>query len=583
MNTFSSLIKNLHRIHGKGYKAYKNIRGEYDFPHMLLFIDHIQGDPFASPSKIRVRVPQEVAQVPAELFNTRVRRIAICDFLARETQAAIHKIARGVRGTGKSGNVYVDAGAQEVLERTAVVINQDWVEVRLEVGLPAAGRRILGRQAETLLCEQMPQIAKSSLQWKNLSSQKACQFVECVENQAEIRHQLKKEGLIAFVADGAILPRKSGVSDEPMSAGLAIAFHSPQSLRITLKVPNVIPETGERQVSGLGIPEGITLIVGGGYHGKSTLLKALERGVYPHIPGDGREYVVTNPGAVKIRAEDGRFVEKVDISPFISNLPFGGSTQVFSSDDASGSTSQAANIIEALEMEAEVLLADEDTSATNFMIRDARMQKLVAKAQEPITPFVERIRELYKRLGVSTVLVMGGSGDYLDVADTVIKMGEYIPYDVTEESKAVSRQLPNKRQVETLSSIDGITHRIPLSRSFDPSRGKKSVKIDAKSLDAIQFGKVVIELRYIEQLVDRSQTRAIGNAIHLAVQQFMDGTATLKEVVNSFEEYFDRRGLDSLDPLHRKGQHPGNFARPRKFEIAAAINRLRTLQMRQNR
>ena len=99
----------------------------------------------------------------------------------------------------------------------------------------------------------------------------------------------------------------------------------------------------------MGIRKGITLIVGGGYHGKSTLLKALEAGVYNHIAGDGREFVITDDTAFKLRAEDGRSITGVDISPFIKNLPNKKDTVHFSTEDASGSTSQAANLMEALE------------------------------------------------------------------------------------------------------------------------------------------------------------------------------------------------------------------------------------------
>jgi predicted ABC-class ATPase len=363
----------------------------------------------------------------------------------------------------------------------------------------------------------------------------------------------------------------------------AVQFRAPEDLRVSFELPNPIDsqDPDSTRISGLGIPRGVTLIVGGGYHGKSTLLRALERGVHPHVPGDGREFVVTEPGAVKIRAEDGRRVEACDISSFIDDLPQGRSTRSFASDDASGSTSQAANIVEALELGATTLLLDEDTSATNFMVRDARMQALVHEDHEPITPFVDRVRELYERLGVSTVLVMGGCGDYFDVADTVIEMREYLPANVTAEAKSIAESHQTRRRVETRRPLAAVAGRVPIAESLDPSRGRREVKIDARDLDLIHFGSDPIDLRCVEQLVDRSQTRAIGNAIHLATQRFMDGRATLREVIEKLEALFDERGLDELDPFHRREQHPGNLARPRRFEIAAAINRLRTLRMRQ--
>jgi predicted ABC-class ATPase len=459
-----------------------------------------------------------------------------------------------------------------------MLVTRDWVEARVEVGLPAEGRTILGRQADAILCRELPKVVEASLVWSQLPQEEARAFVDCVENQESIRRQLDALGLVAFVADGAILPRESGISDRPLDPRAAVTFRSPDSLRVSVPVPH--PVRSKDSLSGMGIPRGVTLIVGGGYHGKSTLLEAIERGVYSHVPADGREYVVSSRDAVKIRAEDGRRVERVDIGPFISNLPFGKATDSFSTDDASGSTSQAANIIEAMEVGATTLLLDEDTSATNFMVRDARMQALVHKELEPITPFLDRVRELYDARGISTILVMGGSGDYIDAADRVILMRDYLPQEVTAEAKKIAKVRPTHRVVEAGSPLPRDFRRVPVARSFDPSRGKRDVKIDVKGVDQLLFGKELIDLRGVAQLVDASQTRAIGHILHLASGRLMDGERTLGEVLALVEDFLDREGLDPLDPFHRKDHHPGSFARPRKHEIAAAINRLRTLRMR---
>jgi predicted ABC-class ATPase len=573
----------LGRIDGRGYKAYRDIRGAFDFGPATLHVDHVQGDPFAAPSKLRVRVTQSEARLPASLFRTPVRRAAFADYLARRVDRAVGKMGSGRRGSGKSGLISVDAGGQQVLERTAVRLDAGWVEVRLEAGLPAVGRRVLGREATEMLCRDLPEIAHRSLFWSALPQDDATRFVELVENQAHIRDQLDDLGLVAFVGDGAILPRESGASDRPLRSEAAVPFRSPESLRVRLRLANPIagPEGQVDEITGMGIREGVTLIVGGGYHGKSTLLRALERAVYPHIPGDGREWVVSRGDLVKIRAEDGRRVEGVDIGAFIGDLPQGRSTTAFSSDDASGSTSQASNILEAIEAGARGLLLDEDTSATNFMVRDARMQALVSRENEPITPFLERVRELHDALGVSTVLVMGGCGDYFDVADCVIMLREYQPREMTREAREIASHKPTGRRVEATSALTGVTPRIPLPGSFDPSRGRREVKIDARDLDLVRFGSEDIDLRHVEQLVDASQTRAVGLAIHLAAQRFMDGESSLRDVIELLEEFFDREGLDALDPFHRPGRHPGNFARPRRFEIAAAINRLRSLRAKQ--
>jgi len=583
MRSLEDLGRHLRRIDGRGYKAYKDIRGAWAAGDLTLYVDHVQGDPFAAPSKVRVRLSQRRAEIPGELFRSRGRRVALSDFLARQVRERIGRKGSHGRGTGKSGLVVVDAGRQEVLERTAVVVMPEWVEARLHVGLPAAGRRVLGREAEDLLCHLVPLVAEDGLCWDRVAREEGRRHVECVENQEAIRDLLPELGLAAFVADGAVLPRRTGVSDLPLPEDEAVPFRSPESLRVTVEVPNPVPSPDgpTRVVTGMGVPEGVTLIVGGGYHGKSTLLRALERGVYPHRPGDGREGVVTRPDAVKIRAEDGRRVERVDISPFINNLPFGRSTTAFRTDDASGSTSQAANIVEAVEMGASVLLLDEDTSATNFMVRDGRMQALVHKECEPITPFLDRVGDLHRKLGISTVLVMGGCGDYFDVADTAVMMRDFLPREVTEEAKRIASEQPTRRRAETPAPLRAPAPREPVGASFDPSRGRRGVKIDAKAVDLILYGREPIDLRGVEQLVDLSQTRAVGFAIHLAVTRLLEDGASLRRAVEAVEEFFDRHGLDALDPFHRPEEHPGDFARPRAFEIAAAINRLRSLRIRQ--
>ena len=572
------LRKTLSHLDGRGYKAYKQIQGRFEFPDFELYIDHVQGDPFAQPSKIRLRVQQEISQIPEELWINSVRQTALEDFVARAVRDAIKETVTPKKGTGKSGLIFIDAGKQEVLERTAFVITKDWVEARIQIGLPARGRTILGQEAIEILCQEIPTIVEKSLKWKYLDKNACNLFVDCVENQESIRKQLDHANLSAFVANGSILPRESGISDRPLTGENVVEFQSPESLKTSFALANSLLN-GENVIHGMGIPQGVTLIVGGGYHGKSTLLKALERCVYPHVPGDGREYVVTNPDAVKIRAEDGRRIEKVNIDPFITNLPQDIKTDSFCSDDASGSTSQAANILEALEIGCDLLLLDEDTSATNFMVRDARMQKLVHKDQEPITPFVDRVRELYEDHGVSTILVMGGSGDYFDVADTVIKMQDYVPHDVGDETQKIVKDHPTQRLVESPKSMEQISGRVPLGSNFNAARGRKKVKIDIQGHDKIIYGTKTVDLRFVDQLVETSQTRAIGHAIYLASQTMMRESESLQDIVEALDDYFNQNGLDSLDPFYEKEKHPGNYSRPRKYEIAAAINRMRSLKI----
>lgn len=582
MTNKESLQRHLRQLDNRGYKAYKDIKGNYDFSEFTLIIDYVQGDPFASPSKFRVRVPPNIAQLPRELFNSRSREIALRDYLTRQFDQAAHSIS-SKRGTGKSGLIAVTGFGQEVLERTSAFIissntsdieDLGGVELRFAVGLPAGGRSILGRQAAEMLCEDIPQIVSNSLKYPHLNAAECRRHVETVEDADWLRQQLAQNGLVAFVADGSILPRRSGVDNSPLLNN-AVAFQSPPSLKVEFNCPN------RGLISGMGIPAGITLIVGGGYHGKSTLLRAIELGVYNRIPGDGREFVVTNPAAVKIRAEDGRSVAGVDISPFINHLPQGRDTAQFYTENASGSTSQAANIIEALELVASskedlvpVLLVDEDTAATNFMIRDRRMQELIAKHKEPITPFIDKVKLLYADCGVSTILVMGGSGDYFDVADTVIAMENFQADDVTEKAKEIAINYSISRAAEGGENFGEITQRVPIPASLDPSLGRRDVRVKVRDVDELAFGTEEIDLGAIEQIVDSGQLRAIAAAMVYAKQQYMDGKRTLSEIIDLVMADIDAQGMDILSPFPE-----GDFAMFRRFELAAVINRLRSLSV----
>lgn len=539
MKNYRELEKTLISLEKKSYSAYKSLKGEYKYDNYILSIDHVQSDPYAPPSKMRIVMPRKVSGIPEELTDTKDKEIAVSDFLTRNFYKEVRKREKGSTGTGGSGRISIDRCGQEILERTSVLIKKDKIEVRFELGLPAAGRRIMGKAAKNIL----------------------------MLDQQHIRKVLKEKGLVAFVGNDSILPRENGVSDKPMKNG--VRFKSPKEYEVTLSLPS------GKKVTGMGISKGITLIVGGGYHGKSTLLKALERGVYNHIAGDGREMIISESDAVKIRSEDGRNVERVNISGFINNLPGKKDTLAFSTENASGSTSQAANVSEAIEYGTSLLLIDEDTSATNFMIRDGRMQKLVAKEKEPITPFIDRVKELYDNFWISTILIVGGSGDYFDVADRVIMMDEYIPLDVTEKAKNIANSDKNKREFSSNDSFKGITQRIPLKRSFSLS-GKED-RIKAKGKYSIFYGKEMIDISGLEQLVDDSQTNGIAVMMDYFRKKVLDERLTISEAADKIYEHISKFGLDLISPYTG---HPGNLALPRKQEFCAALNRYRKLKIK---
>lgn len=582
MGADGDLATALRELDGRSYGEYRRI-GRRRFPcgALVLEVEHVQGDPYAAPSRVRVDVGADVAALPSWSYGSRDARRAAADYLHRALAGVLRtrgtlsrgeprEARRGRRGgSGGSGKIEIAPAGQEVLERTSVVIDPDGrLRVRLSVGLPAAGRRILGRAAATLLAEELPAAMDLGLASVRDDDTGLRAHVAVVEDQVALRGQLRARGLVAFLAAGAVLPRASGVDDRPLDAARPLVV--PDSLAVELEAPHTGP------LRGLGVPVGVTLIAGGGYHGKSTLLDALARAVYDHVPGDGRHLCVADPDAVSIRAEDGRSVRGVDLRPFIADLPLGRSTARFDTEDASGSTSQAAAIVEALEAGARVLLIDEDTAATNFMIRDARMRRLVPEGKEPITPFLDRVRQLYEERSISSVLVVGGAGDYLDVADTVVRMDTYEPQDATREAGAIAAALPlsSAAAPRAPGAWPPAEPRRPRPASFDPSRGRRRERVRSRSTRAIEFGEEEIDVSLVAQLLDPAQCRLIGDALLHLSRGGCDGRTSLEALLDALEEKVRQGGLEALAEASY-----GDRALARRHEIAAAINRLRSLRM----
>ncbi|GAA1085663.1 ABC-ATPase domain-containing protein [Nocardiopsis metallicus] len=548
MRDEARLSEELLKMHGASYGRYKTLKGDWDFGDFTLTVERVQADPFAPPSRIRLFRPD--AGIPVGAYADPVRRRATADYLGRRARRLL-----------KGSLLKVDTGGQEVIARSSCQVTETGaLDLRIGVDLPGHGRRIDGRTAERELCRTVPELI-DDLDWDEIDQKEAEAFADSVADTVALRTELADRDLVAFVADGAVLPRRSGVSDEPMRGEGVVAFTSPESLRVSIELPH------RGTVTGMGVPEGITLIVGGGFHGKSTLLHALERGVYDHVPGDGRELVVTRADAVKIRAEEGRRAERVDVSPFVRNLPTGADTRDFSTENASGSTSQAANICEAVEVGARTLLVDEDSTATNLMIRDERMQALVHGDREPLVPFVDLVRPLHREHRISTILVMGGSGDYFDVADQVIMMDAYHPHDVTERARSLARDredaefsLPRARVVDPRSVDDSVRGRSKLKR---------------RDMDVLTFGESDIDVRSVEQFVDPGQITGAGLALRALVRgRHLDGARTLAEALDSLEEELAKQGVALLGD-----DFGGDYALPRRHEIAATLNRLRSLRV----
>ena len=580
MKNSEELRQQLRSINRKSYPAYKGLKGLYHFGNYILSIDHVQGDPFASPSHVSIQISHRDAGFPIEYYKDTLTGTTLCDYLTRQFEKQVSQYSFRAKGSGKSGLLTVSHCGQEILSRTACEITEKGITARFFVGFPANGRTINATELEKILFDFLPVCIQKSFFYSSLNAKELQNYIELAEDQEFIRQTLPAKNLCAFIADGSILPRESGISSRPMKA--SVPFTSPDSLRISINLPH------KGKITGMGIPKGITLIVGGGYHGKSTLLNALELGVYNHIPGDGREYVITDATAVKLRSEDGRFIKDVDISMFINDLPNKKDTRCFSTLDASGSTSQAAGIVESMEAGSHLFLLDEDTSATNFMVRDAFMQQVIQREKEPITPFLERAEDLYKKAGISTILVAGSSGAFFHIADTIIQMDNYVPKDITASVKKLCSQYPLPAVSVTDFQLPH-SHRI-MSRPAESSkhlrhnsRGNHSdsgaakperLKTRISGTDGFSLGRQEIDLRYTEQLIDAEQTAALGLLLKYAVEHLADGRRTLPEIVQFLWKNLSLHGLSFFTENQKISC---GYATPRIQEIYACLNRYRGL------
>lgn len=605
-STLNELTSHLHAIDGRSYAAYKAIVGRYRSPlGWVLYIDRIQPDPYAPPTAIRVVLPLALTGADARLtgFTPRLTGAdtrptgtneplteanetltgANSHLTASPTRAVALRdyLARTLRELLKGQAISIAPAGQEILERSSVNLHETWqddfstpafnapgpyLELRLRWSLPAFGREIAGRQAaRNLNLDLARAIASLDLRESELGAE-AWKHCQVTEDHAALQEILVERGWVAFLADGANLARRSGVSQLPLEGGVPLT--APETLAQTVQLPHA------GVVRGTAIPAGVTVIAGGGYHGKSTLLNAIARGIYPHIPGDGRELVATVPEAMAVRAADGRAVTGVDLRPFISHLPGRDADPAqFTTANASGSTSQAASIMESLELWGQpaqaALLLDEDTCATNLLIRDQRMRALVSSEREPITPLVDRIRALHRERGISTLIVMGGSGDYLDVADQVLIMDSYRLVDATAQARQVCDSQP--RVDTSLPDFPLPAQRLPQSpeaKRRGPSRTR------ALGTQRLVLDRHEVDVADVSGLVDEGQALAVAWALRALLERHFDGRTSLSQALAQVAKRLDDVGLDALGEAH-----PAFLVRPRLVDVGAAVNRLRSLQV----
>ena len=533
----TSIGRVLSRIDGRGYKAYRDLLGASEVVRGLrVRVARVQGDPFAPPS---VAVVESGVELPVW---ARCCPVAVADYLYRRLYRALGRRSERL-GEGRSGFLGVPRPGPVMLRRSGVELAPSGrLVARVWVGLPSRRRRVLADAAGELLLRRVPAAVEEAL--RGLRDPGLRAHVSAWRLQEELRAALPRLGLVAFVGDGSVLPRRCGGCEEPLPG--AVPFESPPGMR-------VVVETSEGSVSGMGVARGATVVAGTAFHGKTTLLEAVQYGIYNHVPGDGRERVVSLRSAVKIRAEDGRSVSCVDISTFVHDVPGGLDTSCFSTRDASGATSMAAAIQEAVEAGAELLLVDEDTSATNLLFYDERARVLIRR--KTVTTVSEQAASMAGK-GVSLVVVSSGSVPLIASADRVVVMEDYRARDATGEARSLAERY-RPPQAE---------YRPPPPRRLSPPRLSKPKLQGTWLTDRGLEGP--LDLGFNEQLVEEGQYRLL---VALAARAWsLAGGRTGREVAERVDTLLAREGFRGL-----LGSEPGpGYSEVRGLDYVAVLNRL---------
>lgn len=489
-----ALYQKIRILDGKPYGLYKSLAERtWDFGDFILEFIHVQGDPFAPASRVLLRAKLATLGYAPEWGSGFERRLALSDYLYRKLGRLVQE-----KYPGKDAAVIFDTAGPEMLVRNSLWIDNGEIRACLQVRLPGEGRKIQAELAAEILTMVMPDLVSAGLYYNKGDEPAMQEHYRVLAERKEILAEMEGRGLCAFVPDGAVLPRASGLSELPLEG--AVPFVAPDELAVTLNVCG-------REIRGMGIPKGITVITGGAFHGKSTLLQALTRAVYPHVPGDGREGIVVDATALRVGVEDGRSVRGTDLSMFVRDLPGGISTKDFNTLSASGSTSEAANLLEAMEAGARTFFIDEDSSAVNFLIRDVRVRKLLGDEREPLIPLTDRIRELASA-DMNFVLVAGACGDYLDIADNIIVMANYR----AECAKSTVSSWKAEGLIgSTVNARPFAAYMQPLQKSVRPASAvERQVKVKLAGDTLLQIGFLVADTSRLVTLVDKQQRLGAG-------------------------------------------------------------------------
>jgi predicted ABC-class ATPase len=584
-----ALYQKIRSLQGKNYGLYKSFADRtWDFGDFVLEFLHVQGDPYAPASRVMIKSSLQMLGFPSEWGGSFERRLALSDYLYRRLSALVRE-----KYPDRDAAVVFDTAGPEMLVRNALWVDNGELRACLQVRLPGDGRKIQAEAAAEILTMVLPDLVSAALYNSGESKPEGVE-PELVEHyrvlaeRKDILSQLEARNLCAFVPDGAVLPRASGLSELPMEG--AVPFTAPAEMAVTLVANG-------REIRGMGIPKGITVISGGAFHGKSTLLQALTKAVYPHIPGDGREGIVISESAVRVGVEDGRSVRGTDLSQFVRDLPGGISTKNFTTACASGSTSEAANLMEAMEAGCDAFLIDEDSSAVNFLIRDVRVRKLLGDDREPLIPLTDRIREIKNR---SFILVAGACGDFLDLADNIIVMASYKAECARINGKnvatglnaddanaagdavvAAAKVVPNLPAFVEPECRDFAEYVKPLLPSLRPASAvERQVKVKISGDTLLQIGFLVSDTSKAGALVDKQQRFGAGFMLLNLCQNAASNNdsangesqkfATIMERIHALCEKIKNVGFRNLPQgLSRE------MSLPRAIDIACVLYRLR--------
>lgn len=584
-----SITEVLRRIDGRDPAQFSELVGHHDFKRFFLYIDLVEQRGRSFVALVRARALKGNANYPADIWNTNSKRIALEDCIARlmrkdlRANTPIQEPAPGRHNARREDagqpQISLEAGRQEIIERTAVRVSPYWVEARLEIVLPAHGGRIRGKECNEILARDVPRIIERSMLWENMPQERVRGFIDSAACYEIIQVELEKRELLSFVADGAVLPRARVGGDLPLESDRVVPFTTPESLKVTIDLPALPKTEGEpepRSISGMGIPKGITVILGAKGQGKSTLIRGIQQGIYPHVPGDGREKVITTHKAVKVRADEGRTVGKLDISAFVTTLPRGRDPKEFYARHATETESFVAALVESIEADAKLILIDEDLTPAELLFQDPRIARLVNSA---ITPLAKRLHDLWTKLGISSVVATESYGEFLQVADRVFLMQDFKLTDITAETKKICAEVTAPAW-EQIAEYQAPAARVPLKPKLEGVSGPNPFQIHIDSRSELRVRNNRIDVRALEQIGERAQVQGIGYALHYILLNLIDGESTVSQIVDRFEDYINSKGLDYLSPFFSDGKHPGDFARPRREELQQVLNRLPFLRVR---